>query len=255
MVNHNPAKGHGVLGVLLLDVGNSSVKWALFDGKQFWRRGDLPREEHRQLLEALPTPEAIWIASVADDRFNQTLTESFARRWHLFPKFVKSRREGFGVKNGYAEPERLGVDRWLALIAAFRYYRNALPALIADCGTAVTLDLLKEDGRHLGGYLLPGIELMINSLLVGASQVRWERPVVERFRSFRPGRSTEEGLFRGSLLAIVSAIMRARPRGWSILLTGGNAPLIGDYLRADHIEVPDLVLKGLAVVAAATEPE
>lgn len=234
--------------ILLLDLGNTSIKWAFLEGRRFKRGGTVLREEHDQLWSYLPKPQAIWISSVADRGFNQALTEVFVKRWHLFPKFAKSQAEGFGVKNGYCEPGRLGVDRWLALIAAFNRYRHWLPALIVDCGTAVTLDLLTADGRHLGGYLLPGTALMIEALLKKAPQVQWREETPKRVL-LEPGKSTEEGLLHGSWLAITGAVKRARPSGWHLILTGGGASKLAEFLDVPYMEVPDLVLEGLAVVA------
>ena len=153
---------------LLVDAGNSSIKWALCNAGE-WHNGD--RFVHRgrditgQLTHywaSLQPPEGVYVANVAGKRLGRDLTTWTREWWSQTPEFIGSTPEACGVRNAYAEPETLGVDRWAALIGAHHQIRGAV--CIVDCGTAITLDLLLADGQHRGGLILPGIEMLKRAL-------------------------------------------------------------------------------------------
>ena len=150
--------------ILQLDMGNSATKWRLDS-----TRGRLVEGS---LLPALETrPAAVWVASVADANREAELASEAKARWGLAPWFARSSAAACGVSNSYAEPERMGVDRWLAMIAA--YQRIAGPVCVIDAGSALTIDFVATDGRHRGGYILPGMAMMERSLLGETARVRF----------------------------------------------------------------------------------
>jgi type III pantothenate kinase len=158
-----------------------------------------------------------------------------------------------GVVNAYQHPGQLGSDRWLALIAVRRLL-GSRHACIVDCGTAVTIDWLRADGQHLGGFILPGLDAMIAALV---RETRLELPAqLADFRQPGAGTSTRDCVGRGALLAISGAIessaallsaqLDARV---TCVLTGGGAEGVARWLSTEcHLE-PDAVLRGLAVWA------
>ena len=161
--------------MLLVDIGNSRVKWATYD------RGELGSQsasaysgwtldDWRRALFQAPGVDNVLVASVAGEATAALLTEAARLETGKPAAFVATSREAGGVRNAYPEPRLLGVDRWLAAIAAYRLARGA--CCVADIGTAATLDGVAGDGQHLGGFIVPGPELMMRSLWRGTQPVR-----------------------------------------------------------------------------------
>ncbi len=241
---------------LLVDSGNSRLKWALLDRGMLQPGGSceggaaLTEDRLEEIWGKLPAPRRIWVANVAGAETAAAIRSWMETRWRLAPRFLSAQAEGFGVISGYRKPERLGVDRWLAVIAA--RHHHPLPACVVDCGTALTLDVVDENGRHQGGLICPGPELMRRALVQGTADLRLDdrEPV-----SGPLGDSTAAAVALGvnqALLGFVERSVRDLERCWSplhVILTGGGAArLASDLSRAVHL-VPDLVLKGLAVVS------
>jgi type III pantothenate kinase len=154
------------------------------------------------------------------------------------------------VVNAYRNPEKLGVDRWLALIAVHR--RTRAPACIVDCGTAVTFDGLDPEGRHLGGLILPGLRMMQDALL-GHTQIGLLSPVdgVELLARDTAGAVTSGALFAcaGLLELVVGRIARECGRVPEVVLTGSDGAKLQAVLETGSGYEPDLVLQGLAELA------
>ena len=142
----------------------------------------------------------------------------------------------------------MGIDRWLAMLAA--YQRGSTTCVIVDGGTALTVDVVDADGRHVGGYIVPGIGLMSNSLVANTSIRLTEQPLES---TVALGHSTDEAVYNGCLSALISLIqgvvrlMSEQDAGVKLYLTGGDAPLLEANLKLKNMElVPGLVLDGLA---------
>lgn len=242
--------------ILLIDLGNSRLKWARA-APNAWETGAVtyPGRRLEDMLDAvwrgMEQPERIVMCSVAAPALLDALKRWLGRSWSLAPVVIHSRTEQLGVKNGYQEPGTLGADRWAALIAA-RGLTQA-PACIVDCGTAVTVDALSGSGEFLGGAIFPGLGLLRESLVRGTDGIR----ATEGNENSCPARSTADGVAAGTLLGLCGAVERLiaeyrRVLGpdTRVLLTGGDAPRLGPCLTHRVTEVPDLVLKGLARIAA-----
>ncbi|MFM8333037.1 MAG: type III pantothenate kinase [Candidatus Methylumidiphilus sp.] len=240
--------------VLLVDIGNSRVKWG------FGRDGRVAPGEPfatAALAESLPRrwgghppPSRIVACTVAGLDKIRTVQAWTERRWQMAPLWAQSAAAGFGVVNGYANPEKLGVDRWVALIGARR--GCAGPVCVADCGTAITFDALDADGRHLGGWIAPGLALMRQSLARGTHGL----PLAELECQSHLARDTLAGIVGGTLQAAAGLVERgvraaARDAGgaFRLLLTGGDAPAIAAELDMPHELRPELVLEGLLAMA------
>lgn len=240
--------------ILLADVGNSRIKWAVWDGSHYQRRGQAGHgaESWTELAErhwrGLPPPSRALMVSVAGPEARAALTDWVAKAWNLEAQFVTSSAAACGVRNAYAEPERLGADRWVALIAARALTGQA--CYVVDCGTAVTIDALGADGQHLGGVIVPGMRLMREALYRETRQIPPETGEPRLF-----GQSTREGVWGGALYAVACTIdgvtgrMIASHGPGTRWLTGGAAESVLPYLQADYRLEPELIFTGLRVIA------
>lgn len=240
---------------LLIDIGNTNLKWTLgeydsLEEMQIVRHsGGLPIDLHAA-WEQLTPPQRVLVSNVGGADTAAALERACRSYWDLEPRFAKTERATYGVTIAYEQPERLGVDRWLALIAAHRIYAG--PVLVVDAGTAVTYDLLLGDGRHLGGLILPGIEMMRGSLLAGTYI-----PRVEPQEPTAPwATDTGTAIAAGSIQAPVALAERLcrlleQQAGMApqCILTGGDAARLIPSLSVPIRHRPDLVLQGLAVLA------
>lgn len=235
---------------ILLEVGNTAWKLAIYqvaDQPKFIGRGQGFAE-----LEALLLTldfDSLALASVAANEFTDALRQ-FALQ-HNKHVFVAETQSGFDVTHCYANPSTYGVDRWLTLLAARSEQTNAI---IIDAGTAVTLDVIDQEGHHLGGWISPGFRLMQESLIQRSSKLR----VTDNAPEEALGTSTEHAVYLGCQAALRGFVEQALQRSEDVFgeqdftcyLTGGDH----DHISAElfnrfncRVERrPDLVLEGLA---------
>ncbi len=237
-------------GVLECDIGNTCCKWRLrSDDGEIISRGVTSFEEHFSGLPfSAENVESVKVATVAKSEikscFQQVLEAAGVE-----PIFAKTTVYCQGVSNAYGERYAdLGVDRWLAVIAAYQKVQGAV--LVLDCGTALKADLVDATGQHLGGYITPGPNLMKESLLSGTGKVRFDEESFAYGLGF--GQSTAAAVGGGITSALVGgakeAVAQARrriPEEFAILLTGGGAIKLDEYIKEDFELVPELVLDGL----------
>jgi len=242
---------------LLLDVGNTAVKWACFADD---RPGVAGRFVHREgdfavLADAawsgLPPPGKVLVANVAGKDLEVALTAWCTARWQLQPVYLLATAHACGVSNAYPDPASLGIDRWAALIAAHHGYPGAV--CIVDCGTAVTLDMVTAAGEHRGGLILPGIEMLQQALLQNTAQLQLsgKPPAATPLAD-----NTSAGIYGGAVYLVVAAIERSvadmnAGQGITIkiVMTGGDAGRVMPLLHTDADHDPDLVLRGIALLA------
>jgi type III pantothenate kinase len=245
---------------LLVDIGNTRIKWARLAGDRpgrtraaahsGWRAADYARH----LFAPARGIERVVVASVAGSKVNRALAAA-ARRAGAVAQFVTVARRAGGVTVGYVEPWRLGVDRFAAVVGAHEIF-SALPVCVVGVGTAMTIDLVDADGRHLGGVIVPAPKLMVETLLANTHGIRRRARggAVGGFGLF--GRSTRDGIERGARYAAAALVDRAveeasGPLGREplVVLTGGDADLVRPLARSRCVTVPELVLRGLAVLS------
>ncbi len=243
---------------LLVDIGNARIKWAVQDaqglrlGEPLARDNKAFKDLARPAWKDLQTPQRVVIANVAGGDYEKSVRTWVKRRWKVAPEFLRATSSQLGVDNAYKEPERLGADRWACLLAAHTGY--SAPVVIVDCGTAITIDALTAEGRHLGGLIAPGIDLMTTALTHRA-------PGIEILHDGNRdiallGGSTEVAVAGGVLYAAVSLVDRVLldlkaelGRATQLLITGGDAERIRPLLSTLPLHVSDLVLQGLAAFA------
>ncbi|MHB1949848.1 MAG: type III pantothenate kinase [Acidiferrobacteraceae bacterium] len=237
---------------LLIDLGNTRLKWAICDA-QTWRTGainhgpDVIRDLERAVGAAIP--ERALMSSVTKDHLTRAVTDWIARRWSLKTERVVPVVEQLGVRNLYEEPAQLGSDRWAALVAARALFQGRL--CVIDCGTAITIDTLSEDGVFLGGTIVPGFSAIRQSLALST-------PLI-----LTPGRdgdclarSTADGISAGTRFLLAGGVDRLLEEyehvlgvPMPVIVTGGDADrLCADLHHATRV-VPDLVLRGIALIA------
>ncbi len=246
---------------LLLDLGNTRLKWALSrDGQLCGDAGALAWDTPDfaagldAALAALPPVREVWLAVVAAPAHEAQVLAALQRRLRAPVRHAQARAQVCGVRLAYREPARMGIDRVLGLVAA-RAGGHA-PCVLAALGTALTLDALDTAGNHLGG-------------LIVAAPARMQRILCETAARVRPahaGRigwfaaSTEDALASGAWLAAAALTegfreQTAQRLGASpaLLLSGGDAPVLAPWLRPPVHPLPQAVLRGLAVLAARPE--
>lgn len=239
--------------ILLVDAGNTRIKWALTDGANWRAEGALNHDEAGRLAEltaATATPGRAVCVSVAGDRITDAITTALASVG-LKPEWFRSTAECCGVINGYEDPTQLGADRWAALVGAHALHGSA--CLVVSAGTATTIDVLDGNGRFQGGVILPGEHLMRQALAGNTAQL----PFAEGRFEARP-RNTMDAIVSGCRQAQIGAIERmfrsiaANPDA-VCLLAGGASAALAPLLSIPVRRVEHLVLRGLAV-AADTSP-
>jgi type III pantothenate kinase len=166
--------------------------------------------------------------------------------------FARAEKSGWGLRNSYTQPRRMGVDRWVAMVGAWAEFHRS--CLVVDVGTAVTLDAIDGKGTHLGGQIIPGVVTMAAALTAATSDIPAVRPLPARkgadMKMF--ARTTAAAVREGALNAVAGAVDRAvrtlRSKGYKpiIVLTGGDASRILGALSANPKHRPHLVLQGLA---------
>lgn len=254
--------------VLLIDIGNTRIKWARLAsggiGEQSaavhanWTRDDFIE----QILNSGPRAERVFIANVGGKRMGDLAQAAIAHAWLIEPRFVHSPAAQAGLRNAYPEPAKLGVDRWLGLLGARAL--EPRPLCVVGVGTAMTIDGLDASGQHLGGVIVPGPDLMVSSLLKNTSDIA-QRAAGGQARDQLFADNTLGAIQQGAVQALAALVDRSletlqKQLGEApvLLLTGGaSARILGAiHIPAGHApgrEIPDLVLRGLAVVATLPE--
>lgn len=268
---------------VLLDVGNSRLKWRLAPRAAAHERArsagavraggsftlESLRRSSRPLMQVLRRggPETnIYVCNVAGPGVERTIRQAAAAARLRAPRFIRTTASAAGVVNGYVEAWRLGVDRWVALIGAHhRYARRNL--CLVSIGSAMTIDLLAADGRHQGGSITPGPYLMLDALLqstagirrrAGASSAAALTRASSTARTVRSlfAHDTRSALLSGCLHACAELVERALIEGrkrlgarTELIVTGGGADSIVPLLRSRYRRDDNLVLHGLSVLA------
>lgn len=244
--------------ILLLDIGNTRLKWArlkdgtFLPGDELLHAGQLDIEKLTQIrLDALP--DLVMAACVAGSKNELLLQEWVQRQFQRDIEFVTAEQQMHGVINAYADPAQLGSDRWVAMIAAHQEWQGNL--CVIDAGTALTLDLVQKDGRHLGGYILPGLGMMQHCLVEG-SEIPISTDSVILASNTQVGDSTIKCISNGALQAACGLIERTilqfeqqSQETVQPILTGGDSQSLVDNLTIPCVREPNLVLRGLGHIA------
>ncbi|MEM6484095.1 MAG: type III pantothenate kinase [Pseudomonadota bacterium] len=234
--------------LLLIDAGNTLCKWFSVSADGCVERGSDSYLDLVQRWSGACGLSGIVCSSVLPPEQDQELNR-LADKLRVPIWFAQSQSSLGGLQNSYAEPSRLGVDRWLAMLAAWHRCGRAL--CVVDAGTTMTIDIVDRRGCHRGGYIIPGIQMMRDSLFANTGRVRDSQELAE---NLSPGVSTKEAVSRGLQLAHVGALMhvlsREAPGGdLSLFASGGTVAETIALCGVDACYAADLVLEGLVVSA------
>lgn len=237
------------MSLLCLDAGNTRLKWGLRGGDGWLARGAVGHGDIGTLAGLLPSgPQRILACNVAGAAVAAHI-ETLAAALGAPLEWFGSSAACCGVTNRYDDPAQLGADRWAALIGARKLHAG--PALVVMAGTATTIDVLDAEGGFCGGLILPGLELMRQSLARNTAGLPEARG---RYREVPA--NTDDAIESGILHATLGAIGRmadraCRPAGADFLcvLSGGAANALAPLLEIQTRQIDALVLEGLAQAA------
>ncbi len=261
---------------LLIDIGNSRIKWCLYnsvenefgsEGAMLHDKADLPElfSEHWSHLD---NPDRVVISNVSGQQLAESLDAWIDKKWQMKTEYVKTEAFSHGVSNAYSDYQELGVDRWMAIIAAWQRFQQEGKAIcVVDCGTATTIDGISASGQHLGGFIIPGYTIMQEMLINNTSDIEMARKILPKERS--PGKvlpainfssSTKEGVNSGCYLATISVIDSVVNsmqddfgKQVNCIITGGDAELVVEQLAGKFEYEPKLVLHGLAMISGKAQ--
>lgn len=242
---------------LLVDIGNTRIKWAqqfaselaMHNGCLYHKSG--LKESLRQCWSELPKPEKVYVSNVGGERTAIEISELLAGLWDINPVFLSVTQKAAGVTNAYDDIRQLGIDRWLAMIAAWNSYHSSV--CVIDCGTAITVDVVNASGQHLGGYIVPGLSLMANSL----NNTQQIDSSLNQSLSLTLGQNTKDCISNGALMTVTALISQVfntirheHGAGTKCIITGGSADEVCRYIELDIVYDPHLVIGGIALMSA-----
>jgi len=246
---------------LVVDIGNSRIKWARAEAGGLVAPGSaLHAESMDEAFDALikASPERVdhvLVSNVAGEVIASRLVKLMLGQFGVEPRFVATQAQQLGVRCAYDDPSHFGVDRWVALIAAHRLTADRV--CVIDAGTTVTFDAVDVDGRHLGGLILAGQRIIASALQRGTRGIGETSSPMARPEGLELlARSTDQAVGYGTMLALASAldaatatVAAAHGTPPTVLLTGGDGPLLQPWLETNVQMRPDLVLEGLSLIA------
>ena len=247
---------------LAIDVGNTRLKWALYDQanptSQLLAHGAEFLENIDRLSEGAWAPwhhiDRMLGCVVAGDAIKRRVQEQMDI-WDFSPQWVVPSAQEAGLTNGYDHPSRLGADRWVAMIGARHRMLAAGPArplVVVMVGTAVTVDAIDENGRFLGGLILPGHGIMLRALESGTAGLHVPTGDVRPFPT-----NTSDALTSGGTYAIAGACERMvqhlrdhTGQEPACIMTGGAGWKMAPSMSLKFELVDNLIFDGLLTLAA-----
>lgn len=237
------------MNVLTIDFGNTRSKWKLFGAAKESGVFTASLPSVSELAPFVGQIDAIVCGSVRDSRFNDLFSERCRVIFSLSPEFVKVGKAFGELTNSYTDPGKMGVDRWLAMIAAWDLVHDK--CVVIDLGTAITVDVVDAQGFHSGGYIVPGLDTLVAALNLGASLI--DVPVIKE-SELGLGNNTAAAVSNGCTQMLVAFIEAecVKYQGARILVTGGGAQGIIKHLSARCEYLPDIVLDGIFLAGSGS---
>ena len=234
--------------ILQIDAGNTRIKWRVLNGSKVVLEGNQPTASvlagEPLKLSGAAGLRLAQLSNVAGDVVVTNLSRQLGEQFGIALQIAKVSNQVGVVSCGYSVPAKLGVDRWMAVLAVFQ--KTGRASVIVDAGSAVTVDVITGNGVHQGGYIVPGIRLLQESLWKGTDKVKVDQRASGDLHS--PGISTDEAVTRGCTLMLVALIERlAAEHKADLVITGGDALLLKAQLASQVDYYADLVLDGLSV--------
>ncbi|MCP4272906.1 MAG: type III pantothenate kinase [Gammaproteobacteria bacterium] len=257
---------------LLIDQGNSSIKWCFYKKRDsaVLESNDDHGDKHTfigmvslddiefpvhsgslQKLEAAVNTcsdniDGIYISSVQKETKLQIIVDGIKQYTSAPVEIVQTANNYQGLKNSYEQIEKMGVDRWLVMLACWQQLKSGF--IVVDAGSAMTLDIVDKSGQHLGGHIVPGLALQKHALQYGTDRVNFGKET--KAVAFKPGTSTDGAVQNGCLTVLSSYITAMYQQNnvqgsLPLVITGGDAVVLSETLNVEHEVIPGLVLKGL----------
>lgn len=256
---------------LLIDIGNSRIKWCLYnsvenefgsEGAMLHDKAELPALFSEQ-WGLLDNPDRVVISNVSGQQLAESMDAWVDKKWKIKTEYVKTEAFSHGVTNAYSDYSELGIDRWMAIIAAWQRFRQQGKAVcVIDCGTATTIDGISASGQHLGGFIIPGHTVMQEILINNTSDIKMAKNILTRkiLSSINFPSSTEEGVNSGCYLAtislidsVVTSMQDDSGKQVNCIITGGDAEFVVEQLAGKFEYEPKLVLYGLAMLSGKAQ--
>lgn len=242
---------------LLIDIGNTQIKYVFDDQYCSEKLSEVAYISYQAFQEQLLSGmfnhvDEIILASVKSTGMEQAIAK-FCMTNEIAFRQVQSQEQAFGVKSAYKNPASLGVDRWLAMIGAQWLYPQC-NILVIDAGTAITVDLLASDGQHCGGWIMPGIEILFNSVVQRTQKITAIANIEARLNF---GQDSSSCVNHGSWAMTIGAVKEAIKQANSqltldkVLITGGNGSAIVNLIDQNCEFEPKLVFHGLRCFQAS----
>ncbi len=245
--------------ILTVDIGNSRIKWALWQAEIIIARGVAAHESDKTmscfetLFSVLEKPSRVFAVCVAGDEQQQALSEWIKQHWQLEVEYLKTQKQYKNIINAYQDPEQHGADRWAAVVAGHQCFPDSSVCVIS-AGTAITFDLIDKNGRHLGGYILPSYASMHAALLADTANVLSTFNVPSHKHGIPE--NTDDAVNQGLHILLQAGIRELcrisqenMDKSMQIIVTGGFAETILDYLDMPLIHhEPDLIMQGLYTI-------
>ncbi len=231
--------------VVLVDIGNTRIKYALL-----CHADNEPNtcEDVSSLFSFIDSQKIIshlYIASVRNQELVDEISTMCRDRRIVFVE-KHTEKEAFGIKNSYVDVQKMGVDRWLAMICAAEKSKKAF--FVMDVGTAITVDFV-VDGQHLGGWIVPGFQVMRNALVASTKKVTASDEIPN---TFGVGNDTENCVAKGCHAAVYGVYLSAidyissKRSEFDVILGGGDKKVFAFLKSADNMRLAHLVMQGLA---------
>lgn len=256
------------MSTLLIDIGNTRLKWALIESQKnvtqaaFISQGSFSENLSSSMIELCLQHswqlDHIICSSVVSIEQTNLIQKAFKQNYpHTLWKQINGLALIEKISTAYINPEQLGSDRRAMIMAAQALFPQK-NILIVSSGTATTLDIINAESHHLGGWILPGFSLMMNSLLQGTSQLTANTSSIESTDSIEIGLDTNSAINRGILASQIGAIEVAKQYAEKkniqlnlILFSGGNGKQLFNLQAQNNQNIKyqyedNLVLKGLA---------
>lgn len=241
---------------LLIDIGNTTTSVGLWQNSKL---SMVNNSDNHKLFLTLKKylkkdMDEILLTSVISAKENKLIIDRLKKIYKCKVKQIKSSFALLGVVNGYAQPKKLGDDRWVTIVASSLIYKQ--PLVIVDCGTAISIDMINTKGMHLGGYILGGFDGYSRSFknAYRLKRIKIKEDVTSQKKYFP--KKTEDGITEGYLLMVTSAIeniynrinknQKTLPK---LLISGGYGKIISKKLSIRNKYEPDLVLRSIGLIA------
>mgnify|MGYP001294109019 CR=1 FL=1 len=241
---------------LLIDIGNTNTSIGVWENSKLSLLSNVINKDLFNILKKYYKKgiDEVLITSVINNKENKIIKDKLKKALKCKITQIKSSSKLFGVINGYKKSAQLGDDRWVTVVAS--YLNHKKPLVIVDCGTAISIDCVNDNGRHLGGYILSGFDGYSKSFNNAENLKKFKLQENKTNKKLLYAKTTSDGVLSGYALMVCSAIEKTHATLQSssttkplLIMSGGFAKHILSNLDIKAIYDPNLVLKSLGLIS------